>query len=478
MVAPKKTTFPDEALKLTRQEFPPVEQTLGSLGIFTTALAHVSNRITPWGISQIKRDWELRRFWPTEPYLAGAIYSVCIRNAAFEWEIEGPDRLAFALTDMLNGSIAGEAFGWIPFLTSFSQDIYTQDNGGMIELIRDPTMGSKFKNEKAPVLGLAHLDSGQCQRTGNPKVPIIYTDRDGNAHKMKWFQIIPVSEFRSAIETMNGVGHSAVSRLLKMAQIMFSIETFKDEKISGRQYRALHVVSGVGKQEIKDVLERGQEEADNKGQIAFILPAILASLDPEKPVTHVQIDLASLPDSFDIDAEMKWYISAQALCLGVDYQDLAPLPTGNIGSAEQSEILHRKSRGKGPAHFMEIIQNIFRDYGVIPRPAKFKFRVKDLAEEMEQAEMKKAIAELLAILKGRDIIDGPSARNIALRLNVIEDEDVAGIPEDFGSEESMGRTNQLIGTRRGQTVAEDAARTKEANTLLQRFGKLLRKADG
>jgi hypothetical protein len=464
MVAPnKETTFPQQALKLTKVEFPPPEQTLSSLGIFTTALTHVGERITPWGIDQAVRDWQLRRFWLTEPYLAGAIYSVCIRNAAFEWEVEGPDRLSFALTDMLNSSISGEAFGWIPFITSFSQDYYTQDNGSFIELIRDPTIdaGSKFKNEKAPTIGLAHLDSGQCQRTGNPKTPILYTDRKGKVHKMKWFQVIPVSEFRSAIETMNGVGYSAITRLLKMAQIMSSIETYKDEKVSGRQYRALHLVSGVGKTEIEDVMVRGQEEADNKGQIAFVLPAILASLDPEKPVTHVQIDLASLPDGFDIDAEMKWYISAQALCLGVDYQDLAPLPTGNIGSAEQSEILHRKSKGKGPAHFMETIQNVFRDYGVIPRPAKFKFKIKDLAEEMEQAAMRTKMAEEFAIHTRAGIITPKEVREILVKRGVFDADDLPPVDDEFGMEILKPGSLQMRGSTGDNTMAEDVRRTKK-----------------
>jgi hypothetical protein len=419
-ISPEPTTFPEDALKLTRLSFPKGGEGSSPLGVglWTANIASIADRITPWGTGYASRDKELRDFWPTESYLAGAIYSVCISNAAYEWEIQvrgqghSGTKLETTLTDMLNGAIAGQDFGWIPFISMLSEDYYTQDNGGFIELVRDPSIdaASRFKDENAPVIGLAQLDAGMCQRTGDPKIPIIYYDKDYNPHKMKWYEIIPRSEFPSPIQSMNGVGHSAVSRVFRMSQIVQSIEIYKDEKISGRQFRAIHFVSGIAKTEIDDVLKVETTRADNQGYLRFITPAIITSLDPERPVTTVKIELASLPDGFDIDQEMKWYISAIALGLGRDYQDLAPLPTGNIGSSQQSEILHRKSRGKGPAHFMENVQNWFRDYGVIPYPAEFKFKLKDASEELEEIEKYKEQVELLAIARRANIIDGPTAR--------------------------------------------------------------------
>jgi hypothetical protein len=437
---PEKTTFPKDALGLTKLDFPKAVEAAPGLNLWTSMIAQAGDRITPWGDAYDVRDQQLREFWPTEPYLAGAVTSTCIRNAAFEWEIQvkgegtSGSRLEMALTDMLNGAITGEDFGWIPFMSTGSQDYYTQDNGWFIELIRDPGIdaASRFKNENAPVIGLAHLDSGKCQRTGNPQIPVIYWDRQSKPHKMKWWQIIARSEFPSAIQTMNNVGYSAVTRVLRMAQIMSSIEIYKDEKISGRQYRAIHFVSGIAKTEIDDVLADEAAKADNEGLIRFLAPAIITSLDPERPVTTATIELASLPDGFDIDEEMKWYISAIALGFGGDYQDFAPLPTGNIGSSQQSEILHRKSRGKGAAHFMENVQNWFRDYGVMPRNAEFKFKLKDAAEELEEVEKHKEQAELLAIVRRANILDGKAAREALRRWGIFDDEILNMVPDDFG----------------------------------------------
>ena len=458
------TTFPQDALKFSKQEFPPPQEGLGNLSILTHMFANVGDRVTPWGTAYQIRDRQLREFWPTESYLAGAMYAVSIANASFEWEIEGPDRLVHALTDMLNGSIAGQDFGWIPFINLISQDIYGQDNGMMIEMIRDPgkDAASKFKNEKAPVIGLAHLDSAQCVRTGNQKTPIIYTDRDGGRHKMKWFQVIARAEYPSAIERMNGVGYSAVTRILRVAQIIQSMLIYKDEKIGGRSFQAMHFVSGPSRTDIDDTLEKDMEQADNSGFIRFLKPAIIVSLDPEKPVSTATLDFASLPDNFNFDEEMKWYISALALGLGRDYQDLAPLPSGNIGSANQSEILHRKSIGKGKANFMENMQNWFRDYGIIPAPAEFKFKVKDLAEDMEEAEMEKSTLEGLAIARRADFIDGKTARQILVNRKIFTEEELANVPNDFGNQEALGSTNQLLGSAGGSTTGEDAKRVEKS----------------
>lgn len=477
MALPDKTTFPEEALRRSKQEFPPAgEQFTGISTIFTAMLANVGNRITPWGLSQKLRDQQLREFWPTEPFLAGALYGVSIRNASFEWEIEGPTKLETALTDMLNGAIAGSDFGWMPFITKTSQDFLSQDNGMFVELIRDPTVdvASKFKDEKAPIIGIAHLDANRCQRTGNPKTPVIYQDRQEKQHKLRWWEVMMVNDYPSAIETMNGVGYSCVTRTLIMAQIMYSISTFKDEKIGGRFFQQIHLISGPAKQEILDVMAGDEEKADNEGLLRFIKPAIVVSLDPEKPISKETIELAGLPDGFEFDTDLKWYITNIALNAGIDYQDLAPLPTGNIGSGEQSEILHRKSRGKGPAYWMELMQTNFSNYGIIPKPAKLVFKVKDVAEEMEQAEMRTKIAEEAAILVRSGIMTPKEVRERLVRHNIFDEEDLPPVEDDFGMDIIKPGNQQLRGTDGGNTIEEDAQRVSRGRGIL---GKLRRNAD-
>lgn len=471
--------FPKDALKASVQ-VPPKSGDLGGGGlVFTWNIASAADSIIPWGRNVQKRDRQLRDFWPTETYLAGAVASVSFRNATLDWEIRHPSNsVVQAVTDNLNSAIAGDTFGWTKFMEKFSQDLYTTDNGSFIELIRDPSMDatSRFKNERAPVLGIAHIDSNQCIRTGIPDTPVLYIDRSGKTHKLEWWQVIAFSDYPSAIERMNGVGYCSITRALRMAQIARSIAIFKDEKISGRHYKQMHFVSGVSRQDIRDEMTRGQEEASSSGMIRFMLPAILASLDPEKPVSTATIDLASLPEGFDFDVDLKWYIAGLSLAFGVDYQEFAPLPGGNIGSASQSMILHRKSSGKSPAIFMRTIQEAFKNYGVLPRGATMRFNDKDEQEQLERQEVRTKALEEVAISVRSGILTPQAARDDLVRRGIYDAETIEGIPEDYGND-IVDPGQNPVGQTGGNTLREDANR-QDTGKQSMTAGARLRKALG
>jgi hypothetical protein len=471
-----ESQFPAEALKQSVQKAPDASSFPAST-VFTWQIATVADSITPWGRNVRLRDRQLRDFWVTESFLAGALTNVSYRNAAFPWEIRGASQnVEKAVTDILTSAISGDSFGWTNFVLKFSQDLYCQDNGAFVELIRDPGMdaNSKFKEDRAPVLGIAHMDSNQCTRTGDPKFPVIYTDRSVKDHKLAWYQVIPFSDYPSAIEKMNGVGICAVSRSLRLAQIMRSIFIFKDEKISGRHYKALHMVSGVSRQDLADILKRGKEEADNMGQIRYIDPAILASLDPEKPVSTATIDLASLPDGFDFDAELKWYISGLALCFGVDYQEFAPLPGGGIGSSNQSETLNVKTSGKGPAMFMKIAE-AFKNYGVLPRGYEMIFEDLDQQRALDKQTLQKLFQEEMALGLRNGFLTPDAARKIGIARGIYPESELADIPQGYG--EDLLLPKQTIGNTGGNTIAEDAGRTPSGVTEPNAGARLRKEAD-
>ena len=470
--------FPKEALDASKQVFPKVNAfSAPGNGWETWMISSAADSITPWGRNVLKRDQQLRDFWPSETFLAGAFSSVCFNRASMDWEIRhSSDRVVQAVTDMLNSAIAGQHIGWTMFELSGAQDLYGTDNGRFIELIRDPgiDVNSKFQAEKAPVIGIAHLDSNQCQRTGDPEYPVIYTDRNGKMHKMKWYEVIPYSEFPSPIEKMNGVGVCAVSRAIRLAQIMRSIMIYKDEKISGRQFKQLHLVSGVSNQSISDAMERGQEDADNQGAIRWVLPAIVASLDPEKPVSVASIDLASLPDGYNYDQEMQWYISGLALSFAVDYQEFAPLPGGNIGSSSQSQVLHRKATAKGPATYMKRLIESFKAYGVLPRGAEFVYGDIDEQEELEKQAVRTAAMEETSMSVRNGVLTTDAARKDLVRRNIYDKATVEGIAADYGND--IVAPKQNIGFTGGNTIREDTNRQntgKPDQTVGDRLRKFL-----
>ena len=465
--------FPTEAIDQSKQVNPPVQNLPWQGGEFTLFLATAADAITPWGRDQKKRDRELRDFWVTEPYLAGAVTNVAARNAAFDWEIQSSsEKVSQIITDMLHTALAGDKIGWVDFVKKFSMDGSTQDNGCFIELIRDPGIdaNSKFKNEAAPVIGIAHLDSNACQRTGNNETPVLYTDRDGKIHKMHWWEVIPFAEFPSPIERMNGVGYSSVTRALRLAQIMRSLLIYKDEKISGRNPKDLHVIGGVSQKSIEDAIKRTGYNADNKGQARFTENVVLASLDPEKPVSLVTVELASLPTGYSLDEDMQWYISGLALNFGLDYQDLAPLPGGNIGSASQSVILNKKSSGKGPRNWMDSITEAFKNYGVLPRGVKMVFNDKNEQEEMERQEVRtKAMEEAVMAARAKIFPRKFIAEQLVSRGIFSSME---GIPDTFWSDENDPDNKNKIGQTGGSTAAEDARRVENGRQEANAGGRL------
>ena len=58
--------------------------------------------------------------------------------------------------------------------------------------------------------------------------------------------------------------------------------------------------------------------------------------------------------------------------------------TGNLGSSQQSEIMHLKTRGKGPALIMGILESIINE--LMPNNVEFKFLEQDIRSEKEKAE--------------------------------------------------------------------------------------------
>ena len=409
---------------------PPVnvfEARAGSPFVFW--MASIADTVMPWGQDVVRRDKQLRDFWPQEPFLAGAIYTVCISNAAFKWRVVGPKATAGAVQTMLHHAQLGE--GWQSFITRLSLDLLTSDNGTFIEVIRAGDSPS------APVMGIQVLDSAQCVRTGVPDTPVIYTDRQGRMHKMRWYQVIALSEFPSTIESMYGVQYSAVTRVLRAAQVLRDYSLYKGEKIGGRFTEAIHVIGGVAQKHIDDIINRQKEQADNEGLVRYMMPVIVGSLDPQAEPRVVTLNLKSLPEGFDLDKELKWYIASLGLGLGRDYQDFAPLSSGNLGTAEQSTVLHMKARGKGPGHFMGTLEQAFNFYGVMPRTVTFEFEEQDIQEDKAEAEVSKSRWEAWKVGIDSGTLSPRVVASMAFEAGELNEEQFALVTADLDAAESQ-----------------------------------------
>jgi len=449
----------EEALKRTAQEFP--ERPLFAV----LQLATIADECPRWWSPA--RDVYLDRFWPTENFLAGAIFSIGSRNASFRYELTGPrDQVIWAQTLL---SQADFGAGWQPFLMKITQDLLTQDNGAFMEIIRpariytegktydgakaldldtgeytwhalDPKTGTLipvsqfqegFKIADSPLalpIGVAHLDAQRCTRTGDPDHPVLYQDLKGGRHKLTWHQVVTLEETPSPRAEMFNVQLCAVSRVLRLAQILRDLTIYKHEKISGRFARAIHLTN-IDPQIIQDAVEQAEESADSRGLLRYMQPIIAATLDPNATPAIATLELASLPEGYDEEASMRWYISGLALVLGVDYGFLAPLPGSKLGTAAQAETQERQARGKSSRLFMQLLAHKLNYSGVLPRSVVFRFAQVDPYEESERdrAFARRTRARSTAIKSGE--ITPEIARQMAADIGDLDQKYLAAMGE-------------------------------------------------
>lgn len=410
-----------------------VQEPLGSTVPLVLMYHDYSSRIPRWGNDPLTRDQALREFWPQEPVFASALGNNAMRYAAFGWQLKGPVATVRRMQDMFNFCEHGD--GWQAFVVKHYQDLCTQDNGAFIELVRAED------SPYSPVLTFNTLDAGRCRRTGHRDAPVLYSDMRGNHHLLKWYQVIASSEFPSPQERFLGMQICALSRCLIAAEILRDIAVYKQEKIGGRFHRSIHLVSGVATRLIDEAIAQHHMAADDRGLLRYLNPVVLSTTDPNAHVTHAQIDLAALPDNFDADLEMRWYINQLALAFGVDYQDFAPLPGGNLGSSQQSEIMHLKSRGKGPAYFMRMLEQKFNYWGVMPRSVTFEFGDLDIEEDMMQSELRKRRAEWVAILIASNTITPAIGRQILVDAGDLREEYLMAMGEENVTPDVIGSSS-------------------------------------
>lgn len=343
------------------------------------SLASIADDFPAWGTDPVGLDLKLRTFWPTESYMQSAIYAIATRNAAFSWTLQGSDALVKICREMLIEN-------WVEICYKWNIDYLTQNNGAFIEIIREAD------SPESPCIGINHLDSARCRRTGVPEWPVVYTDINGLQHKLAPHQVWAMSDMPSPIETMNGIGMCAVYRILREAERTRDISIHDREKLSGNNPKGLILVNNIGQKQLQDVIKEHKDRQTQQGYVRYTRPAIYASLDPAKPASAQIIDFASMPDGFNKDTELKWYITVLALALGCDFQDLAPLSSGNLGTSTQSQTLHLKSKGKGPAMYMKRFAHMMNFSGILPQTVEFEFDEKDVEDDIQQQNLSNAKA--------------------------------------------------------------------------------------
>jgi hypothetical protein len=393
-------------------------------------LAQVGGLVPPWWSRQ--RDNELRRFWMSVNHLAGAFYTLKSKLAAVPFRIEARDASVKAhvrMADQFQQILEEESDfgqGWAECFGRFLLDRYTQDNGGFLEVIGD---GKKDGPIMGPALGLAHLDSGRCQRTGSPEYPVVYTDTDSQRYRLHYTRVIYGSELPSPRAEMNGVGLCWTSRCIDVAQNMLDIATYKSEKLGSRPQRGIIVTQGGLDPEILQQAFVAAEHSMSDQGLSRFSKFVLVGSELAPDAAMQMIDLASLPDGFDEQQSITLGMFTIALAGGVPPRWLWPASESGATKAD-AMYQHVAGLNGGPGSTLAMIANAIGGsergrYHIsgkfLPPSLRMVFDFQDDEQDRTQAEIRELRSKQRTADLASGVINVRTAREQALASGDVSD---------------------------------------------------------
>ena len=339
---------------------------------------------------------------------ASALYKAITKKTARGWKISDVNESGLRIQrgqDLLHSA---DGTGWVPFISRHLQDYLTTDNGAFVEVVRTSSAaGSK-------ILGLVHLDSLRCMRTGDLARPVLYRDDLGTEHELQAHQVLSFADMPSPRQTFHGVGRCAASRAWETILKLAAMETYFREKVSGTRNLAIHLVSGITKPQLQQALAQADAESAHKGHIVYRGAVIIPGLDTSASnVNVVSIPLAEIPDGFNVQDERRDAYLRYANALGVPVQDIQPLSGQGLGTGTQTEILDEAAAGQGLAAWDAQWEHAL-SFRVLPASTTFSFATNDIRDQKAYAEVAKLRADERAarIASGELTVD--EARQLAV----------------------------------------------------------------
>lgn len=347
---------------------------------------------------------------------APAIGKAISKQIALGWKVKDDAKSAQRLKraqEMLHTSDGGA--GWGPFLSRHLRSFLLRDNGAFVEVVRaSSAAGSR-------VLGLVHLSSVRCRRTGDPDFPVIYTDRQGAEHALRSHQVLTFSDMPSDEDLYFQQGLCAAHRAYGAIYKVVCIETYFGEKTSGRRALAIHIVNGVTDQNLQDATADAEERTDNKGYVLFMGSIIVTTLVKDTPASVATIDLAGIPDGYDAKEEREKAYLSMANAIGMPLQDLQPLSGQGLGTGAQSIILAEEAEGQGLAAWRTEFEHALSQF-VLPAATTFYFSTNDLRDQKAEAEVREIRAKTRKTMVETGEITPKESRQLAAQADDIPEE--------------------------------------------------------
>lgn len=329
------------------------------------------------GVYSYPRDVILRSTILHEPQWANAVAIAAAKAASKSFDIEGdvPRRVADAHEMMVQ--LGGD--GYVPSQKRGVLDYACTNNGEFWEVVRSSSAaGSR-------IVGLVHLDSLRCRRTGDPDVPVIYFDLHGAIHELKYYQVFSLVDMPDPSYPRENIGHCAAERAYTTIYEMAGLRTTINEKITGSGAHQLAVLQGMNDRQIKDILTTARNEAQAKG-LVYYLGTILAAIASDAPVDIKTLQLRGLPENFDVKVERDNANLIYANAIGLVLTDLQPLSGQGLGTGAQTIVIEEKAAGRSLASRDKELTHCINEW-IMPNQTTFSFSEKDTRDEQAKANV-------------------------------------------------------------------------------------------
>ncbi len=374
--------------------------------------------------SYFNRDTVLRSTILKEAHWADAVSIASTKAASMSFDLDGPPETIKRFQSML---IDWGGDGYVPSQERGILDYLTTDNGEFWEIVRvSNARGSR-------IIGLVHLDSLRCVRTGDPAIPVIFRDLRGGFHELKDYQVMSLVDQPDAGTASLGIGHCAAERAYDNIFLMHAARRYVIEKVTGAGANALHFVQGMNDKQLKSVVESAESQSQAKGQIYYQGNILIGTLS-QMPIETKTIKLRGLPDGFDYDKLRDDSLLTYANSIGLVLTDLQPLSGQGLGTGAQSVVLEEKATGRGLASRRKHLTHLLNQW-ILPDTVTFSFSENDLREEKTEADISNVRAETRAKQVASGEISALESRQMAA-----DDDD---IPKDFIKVDKI--TGEVIG---------------------------------
>lgn len=373
------------------------------------------------------RDQVLRLTITKEAMWASAVHIAVTKVATSDWRISG--RRIRRWQELLLAADKNQSF--VSYQEKQAKDFLLTDNGCFTEIIR-ATRGSGSR-----IIGLAHLDSLRCIRTGDADIPIIYQSRDGKWHEMRDYQVMMMSDEPDTGYFYFNVGFCSASRAYPAIMKMHALETYIHEKISGKRPLAIYLINAnIKEKQLQNAVDVQKQKNLEQGYVQYMGVVMIPNLDPNSSPAAVKIDVAGLPDGFMAQEERTEGKLTYCAAIGLDPNDLDPQLTNrknSLGTGSQAQILDDKQSGKGIASFPKKQQYLLNEY-VFPDRVVYSMYSPDLVDRSRRAEISEKYARSARDLVGNGqappIITPEQAKNWLV--------DIGEIPSEFMVEDLTG----------------------------------------